>query len=39
MIKIVAAEKAIPIESRNMVNPRILSNVSAKNNMITLRRA
>jgi 3-deoxy-D-arabino-heptulosonate 7-phosphate (DAHP) synthase len=39
MIKMVAAENAIPIESRNMVNPRILSNVSAKNKTITLRRA
>ena len=30
----VAAEVAIPIESRKMVKPRILSKVSAKNNII-----
>src|SRR6476661_9692375 len=34
MIKIVAAEVAIPIESRKMVNPSILSKVLAKQSTI-----
>lgn len=39
MINIVIAENAIPIESKNITNPNILSKVFAKNKIIIAKAA